>query len=326
MPKDLLLESNHFTLQPLTNGVYACIHKPGGAAFSNAGIIDLGGQTLVLDTFHTMAAGRNLRENAEFLFKRLVETAVLTHGHLDHWIGACAFDASTTLLASKITHKVCVKWAQIVLEDFQNPSLWEEMLQETELRLQNERDERVRADHEHMLSFFRYIMAERTQFQPRTPDRTFENTLTIQGTERTVELRGMSRGHSEDDSVLLLPQDGIAFIGDIGFFDAQPQLNVCDLDQLRQQINFFNASDIQTLVPGHGPVGGKGMLAVQLQYIDVLEDQVGKVVERGGSLQEAMQITMPDPFNKWLMVGMAMFEGNVSALFKRAGGEVPEQE
>jgi hypothetical protein len=40
---DNLPASKHFTLQPLTQGVYACIHKPGGGAFSNAGIIDLGG-------------------------------------------------------------------------------------------------------------------------------------------------------------------------------------------------------------------------------------------------------------------------------------------
>jgi hypothetical protein len=69
MPEDRLLEvrfaeSKHFTLRSLTRGVYACIHKPGGAAFSNAGIIDLGSRTLVLDTFHTRAAGRDLRQTA----------------------------------------------------------------------------------------------------------------------------------------------------------------------------------------------------------------------------------------------------------------------
>jgi cyclase len=326
MTNDRLLESKHFTLALLADGVFACIHKPGGAAFSNAGIIDLGDRTLIVDTFHTRAAGQALRQTAEALFKRPVETAILTHGHQDHWIGACALNASTTLLASKTAREVYLKWVPMIQEDFQNPLLWEEMLQGTEQALQTEQDERVRAGHEHMLSFFRYIMAERTEFQPHPLDQTFEDTLAFQGSERTAELRSLGRGHSEDDSVLLLQKEEIAFIGDIGFFDTQPYLGVGDLNLLRQQIRSFAESDFQTLVPGHGPVGGKEALALQLQYMDVMEDLVGKVVQRGGSLQEAMQITLPEPFNKWLMGGMGMFEGNVRSLFKHAGGEVPEQE
>jgi hypothetical protein len=34
----------------LAPGVYAAIAAPGGAAYSNAGIIDLGDKTLVFDT------------------------------------------------------------------------------------------------------------------------------------------------------------------------------------------------------------------------------------------------------------------------------------
>lgn len=326
MPETRLLESKHFTLEPLTQGVYACIHMPGGAAFSNAGIIDLGDQTLIVDTFHTRAAGGSLRQSAEALFERSIETAMLTHAHLDHWIGACALDARTKLFATTTTQQVCRDMAPLVWEDFQNPTLWEEMLQGTEQQLQTEQDERVRADHEHMRSFFRYIMAERTEFQPRLPERTFDDRLTFQGSRRTAELRSLGRGHSEEDAVLLLPQDGIAFIGDIGFFGTQPQLRVCDLDHLRRQIGFIAESGYQTLVPGHGAVGGKEALALQLQYIDVLEDLVGKVAHRGCSLQEAMQIILPKPFDTWLMGGMGMFAGNVSTLFERAGGQVPEQE
>jgi cyclase len=327
---DNLPASKHFTLQPLTQGVYACIHKPGGGAFSNAGIIDLGGaghtgRTLVVDTFHTRAAGRELRQTAEALFERPVDTAILTHAHNDHWIGACAFDASTTLLASETTRQGCLAWAPKVLEDFQDPALWEEWFEGTQQQLQTEQDPHLRADLEHNLTFIGYIMAEKTEFQPRTPEQAFEGTLTFQGSERQAELCSLGRGHSEEDSVLLLPQDGIAFTGDICFFATQPFLSVCDLDLLRMQMRFFAESDFQTLVPGHGPVGGKDALALQLEYMDVLEDLVGRVAHRGGSFQEALQIALPEPFDQWLMGGKGLFEGNVLTLFKRLGGEVPEE-
>jgi len=320
------LASAHFTLEPLTEGVYACIHRPGGAAFSNAGIVDLGDRTLVVDAFQTRAAASDLRQAAEALFERPVDTVVLTHGHNDHWTGACAFAADTRLLASPAAQKACLEWAPLILEDFQDAALWEGMLHETEQRLQAEADPRVQADLEHSISFFRYVLAEREGFQPRTPEQTFENTLSLQGSVRAVELRSLGRGHSEEDTAILLPEAGIAFIGDIGFFDSQPYLGAGDLDLLRRQIQYFMEADFRILVPGHGPVGGKAELAAQLQYIDFLEDRIRRIVETGGSLEEALQIPLPAPFDGWLVGGMDRFAANVQSLFKHCGGVVPEAE
>jgi cyclase len=326
MPRASLLQSRHFTLEPLTNGVYACIHKPGGAAYSNAGIIDLGDRTLVVDAFDTLVAGRDLRQTAEALFERPVETIVLTHVHSDHWIGASVFDASTTLLASKTVRQVSVEWGEELMEEFQNPAEWEEMLRQEEKQLQTEQDERIRVSLERSITRTRYVMAEMAEFQPRYADQTFEDSVTFQGSERNAELRSLGRGHSEDDAVLLLPQDSIAFIGDIGFFNDQPFFGFCDIDLYREQLRFFQDSDFQVLVPGHGPVGGKDDIALQLKYSDVMEDLIGKVAQRGGSFDEALQITLPQPFDKWLIGGMARFEVNVRYLFARFGGEVPEEE
>jgi cyclase len=325
MPNDNLLESKHFTLKPLANGVYACIHKPGGAAYSNAGIVDLGDHTLLVDALHTLVAGRDLRQAAEALFERPVETIILTHAHSDHWIGASAFDAGTTLLASRATRQGCLEWGARIMEDFQNPAEWREWLRGTEEQLRTEQDERVRAGLEKNISFIGYALAEMAAYQPRYPDQTFEDTITFRGSQRNAELRSLGRGHSEDDAVLLLPQDGIAFIGDVGFFDTQPFLGFCDIDAYRQQLLFFQGSDFQVLVPGHGPVGGKDDIALQLKYMDVMEDLVGEVAHRGGSFDQAMQITLPEPFDKWLMGGMDGFAANVRTLFARVGGEVPEQ-
>ena len=87
MQKTKLQDSQHFTLKHLASGVYACIHKSGGAAYSNAGIVDLGGRTIVVDAFDTMVAGRDLRQTAEVLFGRPVDRLILTHPHSDHYKG-----------------------------------------------------------------------------------------------------------------------------------------------------------------------------------------------------------------------------------------------
>jgi cyclase len=164
------------------------------------------------------------------------------------------------------------------------------------------------------------------EYEPRYADQIFEQVVTFQGSKRHIELRSLGRGHSEEDIVLLLPQDKLAFIGDIGFFDMQPFLGFCDIDRYRQQLHFFQDSDYQVLVPGHGPVGGKQDLELQLGYFDVMEDLVGNVAHKGGSFEEALRITLPEPFDQWLAAGMGRFKANVAYLFARFGGEVPELE
>lgn len=82
--------------------------------------------------------------------------------------------------------------------------------------------------------------------------------------------------------------------------------------------------DFRLLVPGHGPVGGPADLALQLDYFDVLEERVGDVVRRGGSLDEALQVTLPAPLDAWLMGGMERLAINVRYLYQRLGGTLPE--
>jgi glyoxylase-like metal-dependent hydrolase (beta-lactamase superfamily II) len=147
----------------------------------------------------------------------------------------------------------------------------------------------------------------------------------FQGSKRNAELRSLGRGHSEDDTVLFLPQDKIAFIGDIGFFDTQPFLGFCDIDLYRWQMQLLQDSDYLVLVPGHGPVGNKDDIELQFEYMNVIEELVGKVAQSGGSFEEAMQIGLPDPFDQWLIGGMGRFESNVRYLFAYFGGEVPEE-
>jgi len=280
----------------------------------------------VVDAFQTLAAGRALRAAGEALFERPIETILLTHAHNDHWMGAAAFDTGTTFLASDMTRQACLERSAQVMEDFRNPDEWVEWLRQAEARLQAEQDPRARAGLEKSVTFIHYALAEMAEFRTRCPDQTFEGAVSFQGRTRSAELRSLGRGHSDDDAVLLLPQDGIAFIGDVGFFDAQPFLGFCDIDKYREQVHFFLASGFSVLIPGHGPVGGREDLTLQLQYFDLMEELVGGVVQRGGSLAEALRISLPEPFDGWLMGGTERFEVNVRTLFARAGGEVPKGE
>ena len=72
--------SRHFTLHELGEGIYAAIHKPGGWAQSNAGIIDIGDRTLVFDAFLSPRASQDLLAAAQALTGRPAIDGVTTNG------------------------------------------------------------------------------------------------------------------------------------------------------------------------------------------------------------------------------------------------------
>jgi glyoxylase-like metal-dependent hydrolase (beta-lactamase superfamily II) len=318
-----LFESDHFTVEPLADGVYACLDRPGGGAYSNAGIIDFGDRTLLVDAFDTLAAGRDLRRAAESLLGRPADAIVLTHPHSDHWIGASVFGPRTTLLTTPTVREVTLEWGADIMADFQDRAAWEGALREAQAELQTETDPRVRAGLTKTINQLGYVLAEMDEYRPRYADLTFTEAVAFEGSARQAQVRSLGRGHSEEDVVVLLPADGIAFIGDIGFFACQPFLGFCDLDLYREQLRYFQGSDWSVLVPGHGPLGSRDEVALQLAYMEALEELVGKVVKQGGSLADALAIKLPDPFDGWLMGGMARFEVNVRHVFERLGGELP---
>jgi glyoxylase-like metal-dependent hydrolase (beta-lactamase superfamily II) len=324
MTRTIISKSIHFDLIELTEGAFAAIDKPGGAAYCNAGIVDLGEHTLVLDAFDTAQAARDLRAAAETVFSRPVSALLLTHAHSDHWIGAQAFEVNTSLITTETIRHETLEWGAELLEDAACPAEWDAYLDDLEGRYALEGDERVRAGMEKEMRRMRFFMAEMADFQPRYADLTCRDRMILYGRDRHAEFCSIGRGHSADDAVLTLPGEGIAFIGDIGFFHCQPYMGFCDLDLWRKQLRQFQNPVWETLVPGHGPIGGQPELELQLDFFDVLEELIGRVVEQGGSLEQALAIELPEPFDAWLMGLMTCFEINTRYMYQRLGGELPE--
>jgi hypothetical protein len=56
-----------------------------------------------------------------------------------------------------------------------------------------------------------------------------------------------------------------------------------------------------------------------------MEDRIGEVVESDASLEEALKISLPEPFENWRLGSMGGFEVNVRYLYEYLGGEIPEE-
>lgn len=311
--------SEHFTLEEVAEGVYAAIAIRGKAAFSNAGIIDLGGHTVVFDTFETSFAAQDLREVAESLTDHPVTTVVISHGHNDHYFGNQVF-ADATIISTHKTREEMVASAPEIEKEMANSTDFEAFIRQQQEQLAVEIDERRRADIEHSIGRWQYMLQSWSTLELVYPSLTFEHRIVLHGSRRTAEVVTQGKGHTASDCSLILPDEKVVFIGDLAFFASRPFMVYCDPRAWVAQLEEFERSEIEVFVPGHGPVGTKADIALEREYILMLQDWVTQVLEKGEPVEEVLKQPLPAPFDAWSADGLPA-EHNVRALYERLSGE-----
>ena len=291
--------SRHFRLEQVADGVHAVIHIPGGTAIGNAGIIDLGGRTLVYDTLFTPQAGEDLRAAAEALFDRPVDIAIDSHWHNDHIWGNQAFSSETDILSSAETRRmISATRGHGAFDTFMANA--EANLQSTRAQFEATQDERLRRQLALWIDYHLAVVNEKPMLRVRAPNLTFVQRMAFHGSKRSAELIDFAGGHTESDCVLWLPQERIAFLSDLLFIGHQPYLGGGDPDRMIRILGEVSALGPQVLVPGHGPVGGPDSLRVMALYVETLDALARKMLADGVAEEAIDRAPVPAPFEDWL--------------------------
>jgi cyclase len=276
--------------------------------------------TLILDTFETPLAAEDLRAAAEDLTGRPATCVIISHAHADHWCGNQVFGPQVPIITSHTIREempTAIGWLQELKE---NPVEVEQAIKETRERLEIEPDERWCISLELSITRMERWLDVLPDLEFRFPDLTFTGKLLFHGAQRTAELLEVVPGHTANDVYLLLPEDRIAFMGDLGFFDCQPFMVFCDPRAWVAHLEEMEASDVETFVPGHGPLGTKADLDLQRRYIITLQELVKEAIQDGLTAEETLLRSLPEPFDAWLHGGMARWEANVRSMHERLSG------
>jgi cyclase len=310
-----LPKSRHFTLHQIADGVYAGVATEKGWAVGNAGIIDLGNHTLVFDAFANHLAAAELKEAAERLTGRKVDYVLLSHAHRDHVKGTQVFgDAS--VIATRATREIMtLRWkdrSERVKEEGFVP-IREEIEAEFEAWMANPAT--TKADKVLWESYKQAILQGIEDYNLKLPDESFEASMKFQGSKRTAEAMTFGGGHSASDAILYLPNERVAYLGDLLFIGYQPFIADGDPKELLTILDKIEALDPRTLVPGHGPVGSLRDIQPMREYVLSLLKIVDEVRASGGDQKEAMRRPIPEPFRqlKW----GAFWGENLDFLFQR---------
>ena len=208
-----LFESRHFDIEELADGVFTAIHKDGGAAICNAGIIDLGDRTLIFDSFLTPQAARDLKAASEALTGKAVSIVINSHCHNDHIWGNQVFEGHAEIISSGETRQVIATAGMKEYEWFKENAA--KRLKSIQDEYESIEDEAARGELTMWLSYYQGLVDDLPELRVVQPTLTFEGRFEIPGTRRLVELIEYHDGHTKSDVILYLPQDCIIFMGDI---------------------------------------------------------------------------------------------------------------
>lgn len=158
-------------------------------------------------------------------------------------------------------------------------------------------------------------------YPPNPPTRLFEDELTVQLGDHTVQIIHMP-GHTAPQTGVLLPEEGVLFTGDNIFHQVKTFVQEADPWQWIETLNRIDGLDVEVIVPGHGEPCDRSYLRDQIQVIENWIGAVEDFVRRGLTEEEALREPAPDadPYS----IGQRLFNAtervnnlNVSNIYRR---------
>jgi len=301
--------SPHFRLQRVAPGVHVAIASLDGAGLCNAGIVDLGGATLVFDSMLTPAAGADLARAALRLTGRRAAWVVNSHWHGDHIWGNGAFPTS---------HVVSSRLVRLTIR---RRSRRQFDLDRHEFRRRRDDGNRFgdglsEVDRRTLLGWSRGLLGAPPRMPIVAPDVTFSEELNLEGSRRQARLITYGGGHSPSDVFAYLPDDGLLLVGDLSNSGMHPSVSDGDPRSWARILQRIDRLSSDSVLPGHGPFGPRSMLASTRRYLEYLDRIARTAVRRRATLRELLGRPLPREFRDWNF--RMMYPGNVRRAFQLA--------
>jgi glyoxylase-like metal-dependent hydrolase (beta-lactamase superfamily II) len=264
-------ESTYFDLFELTEGIYAAISKNDSEASTSAGIFDLGNFIIIFDTFLYPGGARDLNKAVKELYDKEPSFIINSHHHGDHVLGNCLFPDNIPIISSPIT---VTKIEEVVfdqLEHFQKTA--EEELQKRKEMLNS--DDAPFGEEEIYNDIEFYKNVTNPDFKIRLPNFLINDSITINGSKKTLHLIHYNNGHSESDIIAYFPNEKICFMGDLLFANLDNswaptetgRFYAVNPPNLYEILKSIIEKDIEIYVAGHGGIASETAVQMSIGFI-----------------------------------------------------------
>lgn len=260
----------HSELKQLAPNCHAFLQReePGQSniSVSNYGVVAGPSSLLAIDAGGGPQHSRNFLAAIRPLGKP-IDRLVITHWHPDHVHGMSVFPPGLEVVAHAETRGQIASLPQTTPAHWQTNAAWGQ---------------------------------PGDQLKMTVPNVTFTDRMSVYYGDTQVDFWWPGRCHTSGDVIVQLPRERIVFLGDIAFFNVTP-LNGSGYveDWIRVCDRLIADPTIETIVPGHGPVGGKRELAEMRDYLRLLLDAGRKGIAAGLSAGRAAATMDLGRYAKW---------------------------
>ncbi len=243
----------------IADGVYAYVQGDGGWCLNNAGLVAGGnGQSLLVDTVATERRARDLRAEVLRLVPEPPRALVNTHFHGDHTFGNYLFPEAVVIAHEQT--RTMMDLAGLHLTGLWPDVCWGDL----ELAL---------------------------------PDVTYRDALTLHiGGVRAELLHLGPAAHTTNDTAVWLPEQRVLFAGDLVMSNAAPFCLMGSISGSLAAMERLRALGAETVVPGHGPVGGPELIDANEAYFRWIAELAASGAAAGLTPLELAAEARPGPF------------------------------
>jgi cyclase len=285
-------------LHDLGNGAFAYLQPNGSWGWSNAGLITAGRRSLLVDTLFDLCLTRDMLAAMKPLTDTSpIETLVNTHANGDHCWG------NQLVGGAEIVASAACREEMAALDPAMLAAL-------------------VAADGMGRVGDYLKACFESFAFDEvrlTLPTRVFEGRLTLRLGDKPIELIEVGPAHTRGDVLVHVPEDRTVFTGDILFIDGTPIVWEGPLSNWIAACDLMLELDLETVVPGHGPIAGKDGIARVREYLGYVEAEARKRYEAGMSAEDAARDIALGDFSGW--GERERIAVNVDTVYRHLGGE-----
>lgn len=276
-------------------GVYALVSTKPPVDNSSFVVGERG--VLVVDANINGAQARQIQEHVREVTDKPILFLALTNYHGDHTFGSYAFPAETLLVAQRQT---------------------------AELMRHLEREKAF------LLNCVGDDPSVYGDVQLRLPDIAFEEYLRLDLGGKVVELHHFGPASTPGDTILYEPESKTAWTGNVisgGTYSYPLFLEGRSEDWLTTMARAAARLDIETIIPGHGPLTTAHAFGRAMAYVNDLIEMVRKAIRDGKSLEEMVaEARVPPqyepPPGEWSTVRVpGTFRWNAMLTYRELAGE-----
>jgi len=273
-------------VKELAPNIYAYIQSKATWYWSNAGFIVGKDYVVVVDSLATVGLTQRFKDEIRKITDKPIRYLINTHHHGDHTYGNHVFAGATI-----ISHDRCRR--EVTEERMMDPNLLNTIFPEFD---------------------FQGIAV--------TPaDVTFDKQLTLHMDGREVRLLYFGPGHTIDDIIVHLPDEGIIFAGDFIFLYSTPLGMEGSFAGWLKNLDAMENLGAQIYVPGHGPVCGVEGLNLCRDYLVFVRREAKKRFDKGMTVDQAARDIDLRQFKQWPNHERILL--NLERLWREFRGEDP---